>query len=152
MLRQFRADRAEHEKVLASGLKEVAAELRLIEAADLVSYIHTGRFGNVCSLVNSSTEMYFKPGTMTFRKSGRVRLSWDREPAVVLDMEFRHSSVDVYFQLLLESEEAGVEIDYIAFNHEPGDPEGDTQRLIDAIANARFSPLALDPVAIAGKA
>jgi hypothetical protein len=151
MLRQFRADRAEHEKVLALGLKEVAAELRLIEAADLVSYIHTGRFGNVRSLVNASTEMYFKPGTMSFRQSGRVRLSWDREPSVVLDMEFRHSAVDVYFQLLLEAEEAGVEIDYISFSREPSDMEGDTQRLIDAIANARFKPAALDWLKVPGK-
>lgn len=151
MLRQFRADRAEHEKVLASGLKEVAAELRLIEAADLVSYIHTGRLGNVRSLVNASTEMYFKPGTMTFRESGRARLSWGREPSVVLDMEFRYPAVDVYFQLLLESEEAGVEIDYIAFSHQPADPQGDTQRLIDAITNARFSPVSFDRVLASGK-
>jgi hypothetical protein len=151
MLKQFRADRAEHEKVLALGLTEVAAELRLIEAVDLVSYIHTGRFGNVRSLVNSSTEMYFKPGTMTFRHSGRVRLSWNGEPSVVLDMKFRDPAVDVYFQLLLEAEEAGVEIDYIAFSHRPPDAEGDTRRLIDALANARFSPLAINRVGIPGK-
>lgn len=151
MLRQFRADRADHEKVLALGLKEVAAELRLIEAADLVSYIHTGRFGNVSSLVNASTEMYFKPGTMTFRQSGRVKLSWDQEPSVVLDMEFRHSAVDVYFQLLLESEEAGVEIDYISFSDGSGGADGDTQLLIDAIAKARFSPIALDRIKVGGK-
>jgi hypothetical protein len=151
MLKQFRADRAEHEKVLALGLKEVAAELRLIEAADLVSYIHTGRFGNVSSLVNASTEMYFKPGTMTFRQSGSVKLTWNGVPSVVLDMSFRHGAVDVYFQLLLEAEEAGVEIDYIAFNPQPENPQDDTQRLIDALAKARFSPLAMDRIEVHGK-
>jgi hypothetical protein len=150
MLKQCRADRAEHEKVLALGLKEVAAELRLVEAADLVAYIHTERFGNVQSLVDASTEMYFKPGTMSFRQSGRVKLSWNREPAVVLDMKFRHPAVDIYFQLLLEAEEAGVEIDYIAF-HEPPDCAGDTQRLIDALANARFTPISADRLKVPGE-
>jgi hypothetical protein len=140
MLKQFRADRAEHEKVLACGLREVAAELRLIEAADLVSYIHTGRYGNVRSLVNASTEMYFKPGTVSFRQSGRVNVCWNGAPSVVLDMEFRHPSVDVFFQLVLEASEAAVEIDYISFNQASDDTREETQRLIEAIANARFTP------------
>lgn len=144
MLKQFRHDHAEHERVLAHGLKEVAAELRLIDAADLVAFIRTGKFGNVRSLVNSSTEMYFKPGMMAFRSSGNVNFGWGGEPSIVLDMEFRHPAVDVFFQLVLETHQAGVEIEYISFNRESADPHGDPLRLMEAIVQARFTPPSSD--------
>jgi len=139
MLKQCLEDRSEHERILARGLKEVAAELRLVDAADLIAYIRTGRFGNVRSLVNASTEMYFKPGTMSFRQSGDVTACWNGEPSIILNMEFRHPSVDVFFQLVLESEEAGVEIEYISFNHQSTDALEKARQLSDAIANARFA-------------
>jgi hypothetical protein len=140
MLKQCCEDQAEHEKVLAAGLKEVAAELRLVEAADLVAFIRTGRFGNVRSLVDAATEMYFKPGTVFFGQSGNVNLSWGGEPSIVLNMEFHHRRVDVYFRLMLEARQAGVEIEYISFGSQPCDRRDTTRKLIDAIADARFAP------------
>ncbi len=139
MLKHLRQDHANHERILAHGLKEVAAELRLIDAADLVAYIRTGQFGNVRSLVNASTEMYFKPGTMAFRHSGHVQLCWTGEPSIALDMEFRHPSVDVFFQLVLEARQAGVEIEYISFAGETERPDNEARRLMDAISQARFA-------------
>lgn len=144
MLKQFREDHAEQERILACGLKEVAAELRLVDAADLVAYIRAGQFGNVRSLVEASTEMYFKPGMMSFRQSGNVDLCWSGEPSIVLDMEFRHPAVDVFFQLVLESQEAGVEIEYISFNCQSADPREDVKRLSKAICDARFTPPSTD--------
>jgi hypothetical protein len=145
MLKQCRQDQAECEMVLALGLKEVAAELRLVDAADLVAFIRTGQFGNVRSLVNASTEMYFKPGTVSFAESGDVSLSWAGEPSIMLNMEFRHVRVNVFFRLLLESEQAGVEIEYISFGCQSADPRENARRLIDAIAEARFTPVASMP-------
>jgi hypothetical protein len=138
MLKQCCEFAAEREIALAHGLKEVAAELRLIDAADLVAYIRTGQFANVRSLVKSSTEMYFKPGTVSFGLSGMVDLNWDREPSIVLDMEFRHRKVNIFFKLLLENQLAGVEIDYISFDDAAHDPREDTRQLMDAIADARI--------------
>lgn len=140
MLKQFRPDNAEHERALAQGLKEVAAELRLIDAADLVAFIRTGQFGNVRSLVNASTEMYFKPGTMSFSHSGHVNLGWSGEPSIALDMEFRHPVVDVFFRLVLEAQQAGVEIEHISFNRETSPLHDSTRQLAEAIAQARFTP------------
>jgi hypothetical protein len=145
MLKQCRQYHDEREMALALALKEVAAELRLIDAVDLVAFIRTAQFGNVRSLVNASTEMYFKPGTMSFAESGDVSLSWTGEPSIVLDMQFRHSRVDVFFRLLLESEQAGVEIEYISFSGKSPDPVENTRRLIDAIADARFALAAPKP-------
>jgi len=140
MLRQLCPDVGAREKVLAEGLKEVAAELRLIDPADFVAFIRTERFGNIRSLVNASTEMYFKPGTISFSLAGRVDLRWDGNPSISLDMEFHHQQVDVFFRLVLEDAEAGVDIQYISFGAAPSDPEEDTQRLAAAMADARLAP------------
>jgi hypothetical protein len=131
----------DREKALADGLRDVASELRLIEATDLVAFIRTEQFGNIANLVSSSTELYFKPGTVRFGQSGEVSLKWGGAPSVALDMEFQHGRVKVYFRLLLEALQAGVEIHYINFENASPDPEHNTQLLIEAIASARLSPI-----------
>jgi hypothetical protein len=138
MLRQNCAYAQEREKVLAEGLKEVAAELRLIEPADLVAFVRTERYGNLRTLVNSATEMYFKPGIVSFGLGGRVDLRWDGNPSISLDMEFHHRRIDVFFQLLLESAQAGVDIHYISFGGTASDPHENTARLASAVADARI--------------
>ena len=131
----------DREKALAEGIKEVASELRLIEAADFVAFIRTDQFANIANLVNSSTELYFKPGTIRFGLSGDVNLQWGGTPSVSLDMEFHHMRVNVYFRLFLEALHAGIEIDYITFEEGSADPDRNTDLLVEAIANARLSPV-----------
>jgi len=131
----------EREKALAEGLREVASELRLVEASDYVAFIRTGQFANVSSLVSSSTELFFKPGTVRFGCSGDVDLRWDGTPSITLDMEFSHMRVNVHFRLLLEALQAGVEIDYITFEGASADADENTQRLVAAIADARLVPV-----------
>ena len=144
MQKQGRDYTYEREKALAEGIKEVASELRLVEVADFVAFIRTEQFANVANLVNSSTELYFQPGTVTFGLSGDIDLQWGSPPIVSLDMEFHHMQVNVYFRLLLDALHAGVEIDYITFDQGSADPDQNTQRLIDAIASARLSPVRSD--------
>lgn len=138
MLKQGNETTMEREKALADGLKEVASELRLFDATDLVAYIHTGQFGNIRALVNSSTELYFKPDTVRFGLSGSVDLNWGGPPSVSLDMEFHHMRVNVYFRLLLQALNASIEIDYITFEDASPDPEENTRRLVEALVNARL--------------
>jgi hypothetical protein len=140
MQRQGKNYTFHREKALAEGIKEVASELRLIEAADFVAFIRTDQFANIANLVNSSTELYFKPGTIRFGLSGDVNLQWGGTPSVSLDMEFHHMQVNVYFRLLLEALHAGIEIDYITFEEGSADPDKNTERLVEAIANARLLP------------
>ena len=141
MLRQGNSYTRDREKALADGLKEVASDLRLIDAADLIAFIRTERFGNISNLVSSSTELYFKPNTIFFGRSGTLNLRWGGTPSIMLDMEFHHMRVNVYFRLLLEALHAGVEIDYVSFEDGSPDPRENTQRLIDAIADARLQPM-----------
>jgi hypothetical protein len=139
---KFRSDyTGEREKALAEGIRDVAAELRLVEVTDLVAFIQTGQFANVGSLVNSSAEMYFRPGTLTFGFSGDVDLKWGGTPSIFLDMEFRHGGVNVYFRLLLAAAHGGVEINYISFDEAGEDPDTNTARLTGAITGARLQPL-----------
>jgi hypothetical protein len=132
----------EREKAMADGLRDVASELRLIDAADLIAFIRTEQFANIGNLVNSSTELYFKPGTLSFGQSADIDVKWGGAPTIALDMEFHHRQVSVYFRLLLEALQAGIEISYIRFDGPTAAPEENTERLIAAIADARFAPIA----------
>jgi hypothetical protein len=131
----------EREKALADGLRDVASELRLIDAADLIAYIRTEQFANIANLVNSSTELYYKPGTLSFGQSADIDVKWGGTPTIALDMEFHHQQVRVYFRLLLEALQAGVEITYISFDRPSAGPDENTERLVAAIADARFAPV-----------
>ena len=127
--------------VLADGLRDVASELRLIEAADLIAFVRTEQFGNIANLVASSTEFYFRPGTVRFGQSGDIDVRWGGAPVINLDMEFKHEGVNVFFRLRLEALQAGVEITYISFEPNAADPHDNTRRLVEAIADARLSPI-----------
>jgi len=130
----------ERERLLAEGIRDVASELRMIEAVDLVTFVRSEQFANLKSLVNSSTELFFKPGTISFGCSGDVDLRWGGLPSVSLDMEFHNRQVSIYFRLLLETLHAGVEIHHISFDQASADPDENTRRLAAAIADARMMP------------
>ncbi|MFA5957174.1 hypothetical protein [Hyphomicrobium sp.] len=127
------------EKILGDSIRCVATDLRLIDLPDLVSYLKTGQIASVSSLVQSSIELSFKPETLSFGHAGDVFLEWGVLPRVFLDMEFHHQSVHVYFRLMLEAEEAGVEITYIKFEGETNAPGHNTVRLHDALGEARLN-------------
>lgn len=144
MMRQPTKYTFEREKALGHGVRELASDLRLVEPADYVDYVRTERFANIAHLVSSSAELFFKPGTIFFGHSGEVDLQWDQTPSVALDMEFRHMRVSIYFRLVLEAERAGVEITYVAFEGAAAEPDENTRRLVEAIADARLMPLPRD--------
>jgi hypothetical protein len=139
MLKQGRDYAREREKALADGLKDVSSELWMIDPADFVSFIRMEQFGNIRNLVNSSTEMFFKPGTVCFGQSGEVDLEWDCPPCIALDMEFHHLNVSAYFRLILRSLQAGVELNYLSFEGGSEDPDRNTLRLVEAIEDARIA-------------
>jgi hypothetical protein len=141
MLRQANNYTLQREKVLADGLRDVAAELRLIDAADFVAFLRTEQFANIANLVNSSSELYFKANTLTFGHSGDVLLKWGEAPSIGLDMEFHHMGVSVYFRLLLQALQAGVDMHFIAFAEAAADPHENTKRLVEAITDARLTPI-----------
>jgi hypothetical protein len=142
MMKQASKCTFEREKALGHGVRELASELRLVEPTDYVTFVRGERFANIANLVASSAELFFKPGTIFFGHSGEVDLRWGEPPSVVLDMEFRHLHVNVYFRLVLEACRAGVEITYVSFEGASDVPDDNTRRLVEAIADARLVPIA----------
>jgi len=64
ILKSAPQDAGEIERTLGAGLKELASELRLIDAADFAAFIRIGHMANLRSLVHSSAELHFKPGAL----------------------------------------------------------------------------------------
>ena len=124
-------------KALADAIKDVAGELRLIDVADFIAYIRAEQFANIQDVVNSSVELFFKHGTLTYGSAAEFDLTWDSLPTVVLDMEFRHMTVTVLFSLTLRAFNAAIDVRYISFG-EPASDEENTRRLSQALAAARL--------------
>ena len=104
---------AEIERTLGASLKDLASELRLIDATDFAAFIRIGHMANLRSLVQSSAELHFKPGTLELAELGEIELGWLKPPLITLPMKFRHGGVRVYFRLRLAALSAAVEVESI---------------------------------------
>ena len=106
------------EQIIADALVDVASELRLTDAAELMAMILNDHAANIADLVNSSTELFFKSGTLRYALSASFRAPWDATPIVEIDMEFRHAAVCAFFRLKIGQRRAGVEIIDILFDEQ----------------------------------
>jgi hypothetical protein len=126
---------ADAEMTLGAGLKDLASELRLIDAADLAAFIRVGQMANLRSLVQSSAELHFKPGTLELAELGEIELGWFHPPLITLPMRFRCAGVRVYFRLRLAALSAAVEVESIT--SENGAVGEDLNRMLkDALQEA----------------
>jgi hypothetical protein len=132
------AHSAEHERIVAEALSPVATELRMIDAADLVSLLRYERWGNISDLVASAAELYFLPGTVNFGTGGEYRLDWDRKPEILLDLEIKPEGVTIYAKLSLADVQAGLEINHIAYHQPQADADSGTAFLERTLSAARF--------------
>ena len=132
------AHSVEREKIVAEALSPVATELRMIDAADLVSLLRYERWGNISDLVTSAAELYFLPGTVRLGAGGEYRLDWDSKPEILLDLELKPDGVTIYAKLSLADVQAGVEISHIAFHRPSVDADTDTAFLARTLSDARF--------------
>lgn len=128
----------ERERLIADAIKEVAAELRLVDVVDYVAFLRMDQLGNIADLVESSSQLYLAPGTLRFGNGGDVNLSWGTVPTIDLDMEFRSQGIEVHFKLSLAATNATVQITYIAFAEPDERPEANTVRLQTAVDAARL--------------
>jgi hypothetical protein len=127
---------AEIERTLGAGLMDLASELRLIDAADFAAFIRIGHMANLRSLVHSSAELHFKPGTLELAELGEIDLGWSKPPLITLPMKFRHGGVRVYFRLRLGALSAAVEVESITSDN---GAEGDdlNRKFQEALQEAR---------------
>jgi hypothetical protein len=129
------------ERIIADALVDVASELRLTDAAELILMIKNDHAANIADLVNSSTELFFKSGTLRYALSARFKAPWDTTPVVEIDMEFRHAAVCAFFRLTIGQRRAGVEIVDILFDEQGLDDCAKSERLSAAFDNARLRPV-----------
>jgi hypothetical protein len=134
------------ERVLAENVIEVARDLRLVAAADLVVWLRAKRFGNIAAIVDSSTELLFKAGVLQFDMSGAADLCWSGRLAIDLDMKFRTAGVECYFRLHLFDACAGVAMTYLAIDGAPCASSWAARRFIAALSDARLQRPGLNPV------
>jgi hypothetical protein len=125
------------EQIIADALADVASELRLSDAAELILLIQNDHAANIADLVNSSTELFFKSGTLRYALSARFTAPWDATPVVEIDMEFRHAAVCAFFRLKIGRRRAGVEIIDILYDEQGLDDFAKAERLSAALASAR---------------
>jgi hypothetical protein len=129
--------RAECEKLLADALMELASDLRLVEAEDFIAFVRTGQTANIANIVNSSAELYFKPGTLRFGTVCETQAQWGAPPAVSLSLDFTCRGVTAYFRLVLKDRHACVDLDYIHIAEAPS-PRLQPRLLAEALAHARL--------------
>jgi hypothetical protein len=128
----------EREQIIADALVDFASELRLTDAGELMSMIQNEHAANLADLVNSSTELFFKSGTLRYALSASFAAPWDTTPTVELDMEFRHAAVCAFFRLKIGQRRAGVEIRDILFDELGLDDFAKAERLTHALETARI--------------
>ena len=127
----------ERERIIADALVDVASELRLTDAAELISMVRNDHAANIADLVNSSTELFYKAGTLRYALSASFKAPWDATPVVTIDMEFRHAMVSAFFRLTIGHHRAGVEIIDILFDERGLDDRAKAERLLAAFKSAR---------------
>jgi hypothetical protein len=134
-------DLAEHERVIADAIVDVATELRLSDPTELLLLVRGEQEANIADLVNSSSELFFKKGTLRYALAADCALSWGSTPSVTLDMEFRHDHVTAFFRLTLAGQRARVELlDVMSDDERAGTPYGEPpERLRGALADAKLS-------------
>ena len=129
----------DREQIIADALVDVASELRLTDAAELVTLIRNDHAANIADLVNSSSALFFKSGTLRYALSASVTAPWDGTPVVAFDLEFRHARVCAFFRLTIAHRLAGIEIMDVLFDEKGLNEPAKAQRLATALASARLS-------------
>lgn len=125
------------EMMIAKQIATIISELRLVDPADFIAYIHESHYGNIADIIDAATELHFYPQTLRFRNGGSYQLAWDTQPTISLDMEFSNDGVTAYFQLIISPDGFGIELDNVIFE-DPHDEVSDRHRLLNALNKARI--------------
>ena len=130
----------ERTEILADALGETIAELRLIDAGDMITYIRAGQWANISDLVQSSAELSFEDGAVSFAYGGDYVMSWGEAPSIALDMEFQTKELTAYFTLTIGPRESAVRIKDVMFSTGQTDQRAATHAFARALRAARREP------------
>jgi hypothetical protein len=130
------ADQSERERWIGLYVRPVAEELRSLDLDLLVRHISSGRIGNLVSVVEASSELYFKEGTLRCSQVGETDLKWVALPQLRIALTFVSEGVTAAFILQLGAYSAGIELQFLSFPPQLC-VKSDTQLLRRALENAR---------------
>lgn len=136
------------EIIVASAIREVVSELRMVDVVDYVAFIRLEQHANIADIVDSAAELYFMPGTLSFGLGGDVALGWSGEPTVSLDLQLRPKGATVYFSLTMSALRASVDVNYVAFDEASPDPAENTRFLAATLEGSRIRRS--EPMAMGG--
>lgn len=124
--------------ILAQALAETVEELRLIDPGDMIGYIRGAKWASLADLVQSSSELSLREGTLSFACTADFQVGWATPPSISLDLEFQTEAVSVFFTLLLGRRESTVEIREVWFASVPADEAEGTRVISRELAGARL--------------
>jgi hypothetical protein len=129
------------EEVLACNIKDVIGDLCMADADVIMSYATNQLHGNMREIITSAAELYFKDNTLTYAHGADVSLEWGHPPCIVLDMEFVHGPVSVFFKLVLGGQHIGVQINRMLLNEGVDTATFDSIEFGQVLSSARLQPL-----------
>ena len=128
------------EEVLACNIKDVIADFCLTDAEILRAYVSNQLHGNMNEIVSSSTELFFKGHTLSYARAADISTGLGDPPCIVLDMEFAHDTVSVFFKLILGEFSVGVHINHVSLSDDT-ESDFDPHSFAKVVTSARLTPL-----------
>ena len=117
-----RTNAREYEFILAGYLTEFASDLRMVDLDFLVSCVRSEANCSLDEMVQTSSELYFKSGHLSFAWNANAKIDWHGEALISIDLEFSCPEMTVFFTLWLEGGLAAVSIKHLVswkLMHEP---------------------------------
>jgi hypothetical protein len=139
-LRQHR-DLQAFEEVLACNIKDVLADFCLTDSEIIKFYADNQLHGNMDEMMTSSAELYFKGETLSYGYMAHVRAVRGESSCVVLDMEFVHNAVTVFFQLIFGDYHIGVKISEVLLDATVDGVDFNPSSFARVLSSARLRPL-----------
>ena len=124
--------------ILADALGETVAELRLIDPGDIIAYIRAGQWANIADLVDSSAELSFQEGALTFACAADFALDWASGPSIALELEFQGHGISAFFSLVLERNSGSISLRNVWFPSDPANAAQGTLALAQAVTDMRL--------------
>jgi hypothetical protein len=129
------------EEVLACNIKDVIADFCLTDADIIRFYADNQLHGNMYEMMASSAELYFKGETLSYGHVAHVSAGRDKVPCVILNMEFVHEAVTVFFQILFGEHHIGVKINEVLLDATLHRADFNPSSFAQIISSARLQPL-----------
>ena len=125
------------ERLLGETIKPFMAEVYMINAGTLASYIYSHREGNLGDIVESSAEALHRPELLRYARCAAVDFDWNSPLAITIRLEFVHETLTTLFDLVMNADSIGIDILDISFREEFLGTEDSYERFAQAMCAFR---------------